>query len=521
MKHHFPKDLYAKIKPSPPHLLILGGVFCGAIILGSLSIPFWPRLHTATVTLAIRPEQPDALSEARMIGLRFDARSFLNTQASIINSQIFLTRVAGELGLAKRWDRSNRRVYSILKNSIAVKTRFNEREIQINYSSPNPTEAVEIANAVGNSFLQHWQNNYNDKYEEMINSLAADHQEFKSAVTIKLAALHVMESGNISSDELQKTKTELADLKVKNALFESRISKIKYEQNVVASAARITRNAASDQLAYGPRTGTGIALIMLLAVFATSSTATFLFFKTRSRFSITEIAQAVSTPTLALFPRTNHNIPETHQPFQTLRDGILGLCPNPEGVTIAMVPCLLSDDASSIASELSKLLAEEGHPTLLIEGNLKTPAIHSFFEASPLPGLSEFLTGELEMSEAVVKTCFSNLWMMPGGAIHENTAKLLGNEKMKELIEDARSRFDFVIFNGAPMMSAIDSLILISESDLTFLCADAGKATREVLKKTRRAVDQTGGKMGGLILTGVEPAEVQKKVDFDAALAKS
>jgi len=526
MKHHFPKDLYTQIRPSSSHLKILGGVFCAAILLGCLSLPFWPRVHRATVTLAIRPEKPDALSEARMTGLQFDSRSFLNTQASIINSQIFLTRVAGELGLAKRWDQSNRRVCSILKNSIGVKTRFSEREIEITYSSPNSAEAVEIANAVGNSFLQHWRNNYNDRYAEMIDGLAGDHQEFKSAVAIKLAALHVMETGNVSSDELQKTKAELADLKVKNALFESRISKIKYEQNVVSSAARITRNAASDRLSFGPRIGAGIMLMVMMALLATSATATFLFLKSRRRVSITDIARSVSPHTLALFPKTIHGekgfVDPAHsrESFEVLRDRILELCPNPEGVTIAMVPCLLSDDASTIASELAKLLAEGGHPTLLIEGNLKAPRVHGYFDASPHPGVSEFLTGELSMCETVVKTSFNRLWMMPGGTVCENTAQLLVNEKMKELIAEARSRFDFVIFNGAPMMSAIDSLILISESDLTFLCADAGKATREMLIKTRHAVDQSGGKIGGLILTGVEPDEARKKVDFDAELAK-
>lgn len=499
-------------------MLVIGGVFLGALIIGCISLPFWPQAYTATATIVVQPKDVHKLTPGKLTSHRFDSKRFLKTQETIIRSQGFLTKISSELGLPKRWNLSNRKTSAILKNCTHVSRDFNEREIQIRFSSPNAQLAVEIANAIGANYIEHWKNLHNDRYDEMIHSLASDHKQFKSAVAIKLAALDVLQADEASTEELEKTKLELAEMKKKNASFESEIEKVNLEKAAITSAVRFKENATVDDVEFGADISGGITLILLLAFFATAATAGFLRIQAKSEVSISDIAKAVAPPTLTLFPQSNRSISEMTGPFEKLREGIIGLYPAPEGVTIAAVPCLVEEDASAIACELAKTLSSGGNTTLIIDGNINEPRIHGNYNASPHPGVSDYLAGEMSMKETVVKTQHDNLWMMPGGTIRERSSDLMRGERMQELVVDAKSRFDFVIFNSAPILSCVDSLILIGESDMTFLCTEAGEASNDVLTRTRYAIEQAGGKLGGLVLTGVNPGEVKKGVDIETAV---
>lgn len=468
----------------------------------------------------IKPEEGE-LSKAEINAYRFNSRRFLKTQASIIRSQGFITRIAGELGLPKRWDMTNRKTSSILKSSTKVSRNYRNREIIVEFSSKTPAQAVEIANAIANSYVDHWKNLHSDRYDEMVKNIQNDHRQFKSAVAVKLAALDVLESDKTSTDDLARTKAELAELRVRNATFESQIEKINLHKLVISSSARIDEKASMDNVTYGAKIGAGFAFLLWMAVLGTSSSVAYQYIRTNTRTSIADIAKAVSPPILTLFPRSHLSFSEMTGPFEKLRDGILSIFPVPEGVAIASVPCLVNEDASPVTCELAKVLAAGGHTTLVIEGNLKEPMIHHTFNASPHPGVSDYLLGEMEMKETVVKTRYENLWIMPGGTLREDTTALLSNGKMVELIKDAKSRFDFVIFNGAPILKTVDSLILIGESNMTFLCTEAGKAPNDVLTKARFAIDQAGGKLAGLVLTEVDPTEAGKDMKINAAVVKA
>ena len=61
----------------------------------------------------------------------------------------------------------------------------------------------------------------------------------------------------------------------------------------------------------------------------------------------------------------------------------------------------------------------------------------------------------------------------------------------------------------------------VGESDMTFLCTEAGKAPNDVLTKARYAIDQAGGKLAGLVLTDVGPEQAEEDVKINAAIVKA
>ncbi len=81
--------------------------------------------------------------------------------------------------------------------------------------------------------------------------------------------------------------------------------------------------------------------------------------------------------------------------------------------------------------------------------------------------LDEFNTGENSLKycqssidNAVLPTDVDNLFLLPSGTIPPNPAELMGSGRMAFLIDNLKSRFDFIILDTPPVMPATDALLI-------------------------------------------------------------
>src|SRR5262249_38234559 len=70
---------------------------------------------------------------------------------------------------------------------------------------------------------------------------------------------------------------------------------------------------------------------------------------------------------------------------------------------------------STLASHLASSLSRAGRKTLLIDGDLRQPALHQLFEVSLQPGFSEVLLGEVDTVDAILVSNLDGLMLMPAG----------------------------------------------------------------------------------------------------------
>lgn len=124
---------------------------------------------------------------------------------------------------------------------------------------------------------------------------------------------------------------------------------------------------------------------------------------------------------------------------------------------------------SYIAVNLSSILAMNNSKVLLIGADLRKPKLHKTFQIDNERGLSTYLIGYHMIDQVIFPTPIANLSIMPSGPIPPNPAEILGNDDMKKLVEQLRSRFDYVIIDNAPVGLVTDGLIVSSLSDLNIL----------------------------------------------------
>jgi Mrp family chromosome partitioning ATPase len=132
------------------------------------------------------------------------------------------------------------------------------------------------------------------------------------------------------------------------------------------------------------------------------------------------------------------------------------------GVTSAIV----GEGKTTIAVGLATVMAQEhGARILLLEADLRRPAVEDTLGLPRLPGLAEWLdSGGSTIS--IRRIMPAGFHLLPAGRSSDGRhAEMLGSERMKGLLTSARGAYDFVVVDCAPVMPVADTIILQERID--------------------------------------------------------
>lgn len=156
-------------------------------------------------------------------------------------------------------------------------------------------------------------------------------------------------------------------------------------------------------------------------------------------------------------------------------------------------------------ANLAFTIAQLGTKVLFIDADLHRPRMHGIFGYNRSPGLSELIAGDLSNIEDIIrKTDVDNLYILTSGSIPPNPIELLGSEKMKQFIEEAKKKFDIVMFDSPPLIAAADSSILATRLEMVLLVVKAGKTSKRAINQAREALKKLNISIFGVILNNID-----------------
>jgi capsular exopolysaccharide synthesis family protein len=130
--------------------------------------------------------------------------------------------------------------------------------------------------------------------------------------------------------------------------------------------------------------------------------------------------------------------------------------------------------------------------TVLVDGDLRRPALSSRFGMSrSLPGLTECLRGEKQLSEVLYKLNGTNLWFLPAGIPPENPLELMQSGRTADLLDRLGSIFDWVIMDCPPVFPLADTAFWMKLSDGVLLVVREGVSERKALKRVLEVIDRS------------------------------
>jgi succinoglycan biosynthesis transport protein ExoP len=180
--------------------------------------------------------------------------------------------------------------------------------------------------------------------------------------------------------------------------------------------------------------------------------------------------------------------PDFAESFRALRTSLLfSSADDGRGRSIVITSAAPSEGKSVVAANLSVALAQAGTRVLLVDADMRKPRVHTVFELSQQPGLSNVLVGEAKAADAVRKTRVAGLWVMTAGICPPNPAELLASTRFKELRASLTQHFDWIIIDTPPVMAVTDASVAAHGATGVVFVVGSQSTDRHA---ARRAVDQ-------------------------------
>jgi len=251
----------------------------------------------------------------------------------------------------------------------------------------------------------------------------------------------------------------------------------------------------------------GVAIAFLLAFLENT-------FTTRE-----ELEQALGMPLMGIVPNIGPKKEEgslvptslisAYQPanaiaesIRSIRTGVLFSRPEHVPKKILITSTLSGEGKSTIALNLSLILAQGGSSVVIVDADLRRPVVGKWLNISSSVGLADYLNGQ--DVDIVYPTSFENLSAVPAGGECTNPTDLLASLRMRDYLNTLSERFDFVILDGPPCLGVADSMLLSVKVDGTLLIVKAKSTERHVVAETVNRLRMVNAPLIGSILNCVD-----------------
>jgi capsular exopolysaccharide synthesis family protein len=175
--------------------------------------------------------------------------------------------------------------------------------------------------------------------------------------------------------------------------------------------------------------------------------------------------------------------------------------------TLIVTSSAPSEGKSTTAYALALDYARIGVKTLLVDCDLRRPALHGIFGKRPARGFVEVLTGQVPIGDVLVRDTESALDILPMGKLATNPVQLLSGSALGRFIERYSPVYDLIILDTAPVMGIADTPLIGRFVDGIVLVIEAGFAHRGQAKTAIRRLEETGGTILGVVLSKFDGRE--------------
>lgn len=126
---------------------------------------------------------------------------------------------------------------------------------------------------------------------------------------------------------------------------------------------------------------------------------------------------------------------------------------------IQVTSTLSGEGKTTLIGNMAVLLAQRGHKVILIDLDLRKPKVNRLFNFPNDVGIANYLHGKLPLKE-VIKTTEYDVDVLVSGERVSAVATILQSDKLKELMEDLKKEYDYILIDTPPVQVNSDSIMI-------------------------------------------------------------
>ncbi|HEV8722680.1 MAG TPA: polysaccharide biosynthesis tyrosine autokinase [Candidatus Binatia bacterium] len=333
------------------------------------------------------------------------------------------------------------------------------------------------------------------------------------------------------------------EVNVSRSMYESvlkRLSETSVSNDLAVSNIAITDRAEKPWAPSAPQIQQLFLLSLTAGLFLAISMAFFLDYLDSSVKTTEDISSFMYLPTLGIVPHVNsvrRRIYGYHQPnghflrhlpqiliekpeslllinqeplsliaeaYRSIRTKLVLSNQDQPHQVILMTSAQPAEGKTISTVNLGIALANNGHSVLVVDADLRRGICHRLLGTKNTPGLTDVLVEHVELEKGIKETAVTGLWFLSRGRIVPNPADLLSGNRMKQVIEELRGRFDFVLIDSPPAIAVSDAAIISTICDGVVLVVRSQRTSRETARRVMERLQGTRTTVIGAILNAVD-----------------
>ena len=235
-----------------------------------------------------------------------------------------------------------------------------------------------------------------------------------------------------------------------------------------------------------------------------------------------EVESTLKYPLLGAVPKSEDPLVAVQDRKSSVVEAYLSIQTNLEFATAHGAPRSLSvtstrpaEGKSTTSFALAHSFARAKRTVVLIDGDMRSPSVHGFFNLRNEKGLSNFLAGADAFEAMLLATPQENLFILPAGPSPPNAAELLTGDRLSELLVGLLKRFDHVIIDSPPVMGLADAPLIASKVEGTIYAVVSHGIRTSLVKVALARLRSANARIFGIVLTKFDAKRAHYGYGYD------
>ncbi|MDR2982345.1 MAG: polysaccharide biosynthesis tyrosine autokinase [Puniceicoccales bacterium] len=171
--------------------------------------------------------------------------------------------------------------------------------------------------------------------------------------------------------------------------------------------------------------------------------------------------------------------------------------------TILTTSTTPSEGKSFVTTNLAMTFAMHGERVLVLDADLRMPAIGKTLELEGDKGITRYLQGGVSLEDSIYHDVVPNLDVMPVGASCKNPTQILNSRRFADMVSELKERYDRIFIDSPPVGAVSDSLNLLPQVDGVIYVVRFNTVKRCFIKSNLRRLQESKVPVFGAVLNQI------------------
>ncbi|MEI6753466.1 MAG: polysaccharide biosynthesis tyrosine autokinase [Paludibacter sp.] len=176
--------------------------------------------------------------------------------------------------------------------------------------------------------------------------------------------------------------------------------------------------------------------------------------------------------------------------FRVIRTRVEFIVKRKKNIMILVTSTESGDGKTYFSINLASIYSMASKKTLLVDMDIRKPSVNQRFNIIQPNGVTNYLVGQCTLDEVIFQLPKADFDILPAGSIPPNPGELIRSEKLIEMFDELRKRYDYIIVDSSPIGMVTDAYSLAHMTDINLFIVRNNKTNKTFFKKLSAQLKQ-------------------------------